>query len=288
MKNTMLNEPLVSIGVPVFNSESKIKKVLKSILNQNYKNLEIIISDNASIDRTFDILTEFKLKDLRIKLYRQTTHLNPAENFKFTLLKAKGEYFMWNADDDFRSPDFVKKNVGFLNENPDYVASCSKNHFINDTNYEKFSIIGTFEERLTNFFKICWRSHGIFYSLIRTNILKDCTDLGQIYFGSDWAVNLFLLKHGNFNRLNSGSLIIGNNGISNNKNFFKKIRTSSLDWLFPFRRLIFFTLKLISDSNLFFKFKICFQLLKLNFVFAKHQLKSEILNLLIKLKTKFF
>ena len=109
MKNTMLNEPLVSIGVPVFNSESKIK-VLKSILNQNYKNLEIIISDNASIDRTFDILTEFKLKDLRIKLYRQTTHLN-LENFKFTLLKAKGEYFMWNADDDFRSPDFVKMLV---------------------------------------------------------------------------------------------------------------------------------------------------------------------------------
>ena len=63
-------EPLVSIGVPVYNGEKGLALALDSLLCQNYKNLEIIISDNCSTDNTSDICKQYASKDSRITYYR--------------------------------------------------------------------------------------------------------------------------------------------------------------------------------------------------------------------------
>ena len=62
--------PLVSIGLPVFNGEKSLSQALETLLNQDYRNLEIIISDNGSTDRTPAICEEFLQKDARVKYYR--------------------------------------------------------------------------------------------------------------------------------------------------------------------------------------------------------------------------
>ena len=278
---------LVSIGVPVFNGEEFIGKTLDSLINQTYKNIEIIISDNHSTDNTEKICKKFENLDDRIKYFRQKRSIDVNENFNFTLSKATGHYFMWNAADDLRSRDFIMENVSFLIKNDKYVASCSKDRFDTHKNYVNFFIEGTFEDRLVQFFQNCWRSQGIYYSLIRTNILKKYK-LDKAYFASDWVLIINLLSNGNFNRLDKGELVLGSKGDSNQSDFFKKFRTSLIDWFFPFRRLIIFTLNLIKDRAFFFKLKILSYLLKSNFIFAKHQLSSEVLNRLIKLKKNFF
>ena len=79
MKNEKF--PLVSIGLPVFNGEKSLAQALDALLDQDYSNLEVIISDNGSTDRTSEICEEFLLKDSRIKYYRSSKNLGSNWNF---------------------------------------------------------------------------------------------------------------------------------------------------------------------------------------------------------------
>ena len=63
-----LNKPLVSIGLPTYNSSKTISKVLDNIINQTYKNIEIIISDNHSQDSTIQMVQKYASNDSRIKI----------------------------------------------------------------------------------------------------------------------------------------------------------------------------------------------------------------------------
>ena len=67
--------PLVSIGVPVYNGENYLRQALESITNQTYRNLEILIADNASTDGTEAICREFAARDERIRYHRHPTNL---------------------------------------------------------------------------------------------------------------------------------------------------------------------------------------------------------------------
>jgi hypothetical protein len=97
----MENGPLVSIGIPTYNRPEGLRKTLENILSQSYKNFEIVISDNCSTKPEVQkVLNEFKAKDPRIIVYRQSENIGPAKNFGFVLEKAKGDYYMWAADDD--------------------------------------------------------------------------------------------------------------------------------------------------------------------------------------------
>jgi glycosyltransferase involved in cell wall biosynthesis len=117
---------LVSIGVPVHNGEKHIRRALDSLLAQNYNNIEIIISDNASTDRTHDISQGYLAKDRRIRYHRNEQNIGARANFGLVLEKARGEYFMWAACDDFWMPDFVSAMVSELERNRNSsVAMCA-------------------------------------------------------------------------------------------------------------------------------------------------------------------
>ena len=86
--------PLVSIGLPVFNGEKSLAQALDALLDQDYSNLEIIISDNGSTDRTSEICEEFLKKDTRIKYYRSSENLGSNWNFNRVFELSSGKYFM--------------------------------------------------------------------------------------------------------------------------------------------------------------------------------------------------
>lgn len=65
-----MNLPFVTIGIPVYNEEKFVAETILSALNQTYKNIRIIISDNCSTDRTFEIAAKYAQVDGRIKLIR--------------------------------------------------------------------------------------------------------------------------------------------------------------------------------------------------------------------------
>jgi glycosyltransferase involved in cell wall biosynthesis len=115
----MINQnKLISIGMPVFNSEKFIRQALDSLLAQKYKNFEINISDNSSTDKTEEICKEYVAKDRRIYYYRNNQNIG-VQNFKRVLNLAKGDYFMWAADDDIWHPDFISSCIKILENNKD-------------------------------------------------------------------------------------------------------------------------------------------------------------------------
>jgi glycosyltransferase involved in cell wall biosynthesis len=108
--------PRVSIGLPVYNGENFLEDALRSLLNQTYTEFEIIISDNASTDRTPEIAQQYCSKDTRIRYYRNATNLGARKNWNQAFLLSKGEYFCWVAHDDVYAPQFLEKCVEILDK----------------------------------------------------------------------------------------------------------------------------------------------------------------------------
>ena len=86
--------------MPVFNGERYLESAIRSNLNQSYGNLELIISDNASTDRTEAICRDLAASDARIKVHRNDRNIGAAANYNKLFQLASGEFFRWsNADD---------------------------------------------------------------------------------------------------------------------------------------------------------------------------------------------
>lgn len=101
--------PLVSVGIPTFNRPNGLRRTLQHICDQTYRNIEIIVSDNASPGpATKEVVEEFASRDSRIKYFQQPKNIGANDNFRFVLRQASGDYFMWAADDDEWSPLFVE------------------------------------------------------------------------------------------------------------------------------------------------------------------------------------
>jgi glycosyltransferase involved in cell wall biosynthesis len=115
------NQPLVSIGVPVYNGGPFIQQALESLLAQTYRNLEIVISDNGSTDRTAEICREYAAKDSRIRYCRSDITVDLYANFRRVLKLSSGDYFMWTSADDCRPPEAVEHCVQAMVRNPQAV-----------------------------------------------------------------------------------------------------------------------------------------------------------------------
>ena len=108
--NEQIMQPLVSIGMPVYNRPAGLRRALSCLAGQTYRNIEIIVSDNCSpCQNVKNVVDEFMRGDKRISYFRQETSLGIAGNFKFVLEKATGDYFMWAADDDEWDENFIQK-----------------------------------------------------------------------------------------------------------------------------------------------------------------------------------
>jgi glycosyltransferase involved in cell wall biosynthesis len=120
-----LASPRVSVGMVVHNGDDFLEQALDSLLNQTFKDFELIISDNASMDDTERICRAFAERDERIRYVRQPRNLGPGANFRYVLDAARGEFFMWAAHDDCRAPTCIVRLVERLDRNPRAVlASC--------------------------------------------------------------------------------------------------------------------------------------------------------------------
>lgn len=115
--------PKVSIGMPVFNGENFIKNALQSLKTQDFKNFEIIISDNASTDGTEKICREFARKDCRVRYYRNNMNIGAANNYNKVFQLARGKYFKWAAHDDECCQTMLRRCVEALDKAPDYVTA---------------------------------------------------------------------------------------------------------------------------------------------------------------------
>jgi glycosyltransferase involved in cell wall biosynthesis len=118
----MKNQPLVSVILPTRNRQEYIGRAVESVLLQTYKNIELIIVNDASTDKTNEIISEFSIKDKRIIVLTNEINLGLVKNLNKGALRASGKYIARLDDDDFWCYERkIEKQVDFLEENTDYV-----------------------------------------------------------------------------------------------------------------------------------------------------------------------
>lgn len=124
-------KPKVTIGLPIYNGERYVAVAIDSILGQSYENFELIISDNASTDRTEEICRGYAERNPRVRYYRQPMNLGAAANFNRSFELAEGsKYFKWAAHDDWIAPTYLQECVSQLENHPDAVVCQSLVEFV--------------------------------------------------------------------------------------------------------------------------------------------------------------
>lgn len=202
--------PLVSVGIPTYNRSDSLRRTLSCIAQQTYKNLEIIVSDNNSQDSTESVVQEFISLDNRIRYYRQPENIGPANNFKFVLEKATGEYFMWAADDDEWSDNFIEVCLNKLNRlGENYVAAITEAQYFTESGKLDFFSEGQpfydfFSPNVTSrMIRMLKYNYGnLYYSLFRRQSLYDkgqsifeCLDFSSL---NEIPLFLFVSQQGNW------------------------------------------------------------------------------------------
>ncbi len=147
------DQPLVSICMPTYNAEKTVKQTLESILNQTYRNIEILVVDNASTDNTVSVVRESA--DPRIKIYCNDTNIGAEGNFSKCVRLAKGEYTAIFHADDLYLPDMVQKQVQAFQENPTIGAVFTMAKRINSRD----EVIG--EMNLPS--ELRWKGKGVYH-----------------------------------------------------------------------------------------------------------------------------
>ncbi|MCL5970116.1 MAG: glycosyltransferase family 2 protein [Patescibacteria group bacterium] len=129
MKNS---KPLISILLPVHNSEKYLLDCIQSLLSQTYKNIEVIAIDDFSSDKSYKILNQLKKTDNRLRVYKNVKRYGISVTLNRLVKRAKGSYIAFMDTNDISSPNRLKKQYKFLIQNPGIVAVGSQCTFIND------------------------------------------------------------------------------------------------------------------------------------------------------------
>ncbi|MCD4833162.1 MAG: glycosyltransferase family 2 protein [Bacteroidales bacterium] len=124
--------PKVTIGIPVYNEESNISATLDSLLQQDYKNYEILISDNNSTDKTVQIIEEYKKKHDNIKILYNNVNQGALENWNHLIRNAQSEYFMIAGSHDLISKNYVSSLISSLGNNSKAVLAYAKTVWIDE------------------------------------------------------------------------------------------------------------------------------------------------------------
>lgn len=120
------SNPLISIGMPVYNGALFLQHALDSICSQTFADIELIISDNASTDDTESICRDYARKDQRIRYERLSENQGSVKNFNRLVALARGKYFKWAAADDICLPTFLESTLGVMESDPEVVWTHSQ------------------------------------------------------------------------------------------------------------------------------------------------------------------
>lgn len=200
----MTKRPHVSIGMPVYNGANYMQEAIDSILNQTYKDFELIITDNDSDDETQEICERYADLDKRVRYYRNKDNIGAARNYNKVFYLSRGDYFKWVAHDDVLAPEFLEEAVKILDERPEIIAVQSEVKIINRNS----EVIENYVNHLHNmnsasaanrYGDFLLADHGCFdvFSLIRRDVLKQ-TKLHGSHLAADRNLLAELALRGRF------------------------------------------------------------------------------------------
>jgi hypothetical protein len=123
----------VSLAMPIYNGEQYVEETIRSILAQDCTDFELIITDNASTDRTEEICRAFAVRDSRIRYVRNERNLGASANYNLGLSLATGEFFKWCACDDLISANCIGALVNALEQDPEAIGAFPKTECIDES-----------------------------------------------------------------------------------------------------------------------------------------------------------
>ncbi|MFZ4729520.1 MAG: glycosyltransferase, partial [Pseudanabaena sp.] len=180
-KNLSEQNPLISIGMPIYNEQSHLRKTLDSVLSQDYQNFELIISDNCSDDGTGQLCEEYAAKDDRIRYYRNHINIGSIDNFAKVFELSQGDYFVFICGHDIWDKQFLSSCLEILLQDSSVILCHPQSNWI-DTDDQNLGVIGGSLEtrglsRISRFQMVLW---GVVYAdpifgIIRTSALKKAT-----------------------------------------------------------------------------------------------------------------
>jgi glycosyltransferase involved in cell wall biosynthesis len=117
---------LVGVGLPVYNGEDFLAAAIESVLAQTFRDFELIISDNASTDRTEEICRKYVAQDPRIKYHRAAVNQGIVWNYNRVFQLSSNKYFMWFAHDDVLAPTYLTRCLEVLEMEPSVILCFSR------------------------------------------------------------------------------------------------------------------------------------------------------------------
>lgn len=201
------NSPKVSIGLPVYNGERYLSEAIESVRSQEFTDFELLISDNASTDSTWEICRHYARMDRRIRLHRNDHNIGAIANFDLVLRKSTGRYFAWTAHDDLLHPKFLARCVHFLDNHTDHVVCSVRNVVIAyetgqeshspliDQTWDSDDLVQRYEKCVNN----SWWPIAI-YGVMRREVLE------RITLPTTWAGDVMFVRElcleGKFHQIN--------------------------------------------------------------------------------------
>jgi glycosyltransferase involved in cell wall biosynthesis len=169
--------PAVSICLPVYNGENYVAAAIESMLAQTFADFELIITDNASTDRTGEICRKFADADSRVRYHRNERNVGGARNQTLAVQMARGRYVRLSAHDDKIAPTHLEECVALLEKRPDVVIAFTRTVVIDEVGAEVSqyrSTRGTADTPSRRFRELIFRDHNCdaVYGIIRGHVLR--------------------------------------------------------------------------------------------------------------------
>lgn len=235
------SEPLVSIIITSYNRANFISKSIDSALAQDYKNLEIIISDNNSTDDTDKVIQKYQ-NDPRVKYFKNSTNLGMIQNFIIaTEERAKGKYITYVSSDDFLiNNHFISQGIEIINKHDNVllvfgiVVTLEKN-IMKEDNKTLHLYANEFQEGRKVFLDFANnKTLGWGAALINRKELMDLNIFGSKASSVDYEANLLLMLKGNVGFINHNTYVFQLHDNQFSKNHLKTMESVLQNYTYIF------------------------------------------------------
>lgn len=190
----------MTIGIPVYQGANYLDETIEAVRAQDYDDLEIVVSDNASTDETAEIISRHASADSRIVHLTQVKNVGAAENYNVVFREATGDLFGWNAHDDFHTKGFLTEAVAIMEAQPEVSVAVAPLFKIDEVG----EIVGSIDlpadlqsDSPARRFRAAARTHPVLtvFGIFRTSQLSS-TSLHGHYTGSDRNLVAEMMLHG--------------------------------------------------------------------------------------------
>lgn len=195
--------PAISIGLPVYNGARHLPRALDSLLGQTFRDVELIISDNASTDDTERICDDIRRQDSRVRYFRQPRNIGAPRNWNFVVTEARGRFFKWASANDYCAPTLLSQCFDVLTQHPAVVLCYSRTILVDDSgdtirSYDRdFSVLDDRPSERYGRIRHSLALNNAQMGLIRLDVLRR-TRLEGTYPGSDLVLMAELALLGRF------------------------------------------------------------------------------------------